>query len=46
MINLLEVRYKEYAKVFDKRNVEMRDFTVEIYNLPADHLYGGKDILL
>ena len=28
LINLLEIRYRQYAKVFDKRNVEMRDFTV------------------
>ena len=33
-INLLEARYEEYAEIFDKRNVEMRDFTVEINNLP------------
>ena len=36
LINMLEIRYKEYAKIFDKRNVEMRDFTVQIYNLPTD----------
>jgi len=46
MINLLEVRYKEYAKIFDKRNVEMRDFTVQLYHLPNDHTYGGKELFL
>lgn len=28
--NLLEVRFRQYAKVYDKRNVEMRDFSVEV----------------
>ena len=28
LINVLEIRYRQYAKVFDKRNVEMRDFSV------------------
>jgi uncharacterized membrane-anchored protein YitT (DUF2179 family) len=46
MINLLEYRYKEYAEIFDKRSVEMRDFTVQIDNLPLDHEYGGTDIML
>lgn len=46
LINLLEIRYEQYAEVFDKRNVEMRDFSVQIYNLPKDHKYGGKDIML
>jgi len=27
-INLLEKRYKEYSEIFDKRNVEIRDFTI------------------
>lgn len=45
-INLLEKRYREYAYIFDKRNVEMRDFSLEIENLPFDHEYGGKDIML
>ena len=46
MVNLLEIRFREYAKIYDKRNVEMRDFTVLIENLPCDQAYGGKDILL
>ena len=46
VINLFQKRYCEYAKVFDKRNVEMRDFTVLISNLPFDHQYGGKDVIL
>ena len=46
MVNLLEVRFREYAKIYDKRNVEMRDFTVSVENLPCDPAYGGKDILL
>lgn len=46
MINLLEVRFREFAKLYDKRNVEMRDFTVAVENLPCDQAYGGKDILL
>jgi len=45
-INLLEKRYKEYAEIFDKCNVEMRDFTVEVLNLPLDHEFGGKDLML
>jgi hypothetical protein len=24
----------------------MRDFTVEVMNLPEDHLYGGKEVML
>lgn len=46
LINLLEVRFREYAKIYDKRNVELRDFTVAVENLPCDPAYGGKDILL
>ena len=46
MINLLELRYEQYTEVFDKRSVEMRDFTVKVHNLPHDNKYGGKDILL
>jgi len=45
-INFLELRYKQYAEIFDKRNVEMRDFTVVLGNLPFDHKYGGKDLML
>jgi len=41
-INLLDRRYREYAELFDKRNVEMRDFTIEVQNLPYDIAYGGK----
>ena len=43
-INLLEKRYYEYSEVFDKRCVEMRDFTVEVTNLPFDFEFGGKDL--
>ena len=46
MINLLELRYEQYSKCFDKRSVEMRDFTVQVHNLPYDCMYGGKDTLL
>ena len=46
LINLLEIRYKQYAKLYDKRAVEMRDFTVIIRNLPSDHEFGGKDLML
>ena len=46
MINLLELRYKQYAKLYDKRAVEMRDFTVRITNLPRDCEFGGKDLML
>ena len=43
-INLMEKRYKEYAECFDERNVEMRDFTIEVTNIPHDWLWGGKDL--
>ena len=46
VINFFEIRFREYAKVFDKANVEMRDFSVRLYNLPFDHQYGGKDLML
>jgi hypothetical protein len=45
-INLLEIRYKEYSELFDLRNVEMRDFTIEFTDLPCDHQYGGKELIL
>ena len=45
-INWLNRRYKQYTEVFDKRSVEMRDFSIEITNLPYDFEYGGKDLLL
>jgi len=45
-INFLERRFKQYAEVFDKASVEMRDFTLEISGLPNDFLYGGKDQML
>lgn len=45
-ICLLDRRYKKYAYLFDKRNVEMRDFSVEVRNLPPDRLYGGKRLQL
>jgi len=44
-INLLDARYEEYAEIFDKRNVEMRDFTLEFTDLPCDHQYGGKELM-
>jgi hypothetical protein len=46
MINLLEVRYKQYAELYDKRAVEMRDFTVRVDNLPSDYEFGGKEMML
>lgn len=46
VINLFEIRYREYAHIFDKRSVEMRDFTVELHRLPKDFKYFGKDIIL
>jgi hypothetical protein len=46
LINLLEYRYKQYAQLYDKRAVEMRDFTVIIRNLPPDFEFGGKDLML
>lgn len=45
-IQLVEFRYKRYAAIFDKRNIEMRDFTVAITNLPKDFMYGGKKMQL
>ena len=36
-INNLEYQMKRYHKCFDKRSVEMSDFTVKISNLPFDH---------
>lgn len=45
-INLFNIRYREYIQVFDKTNIEMRDFTVVVENLPFDYQYGGKDIIL
>jgi len=43
---LLERRYREYIQIFDKRAVEMRDFTIRFGNVPADYLYGGKELCL
>ena len=45
-INMLGRRYREYAHIFDKRNVEMRDFTLRFRNLPNDWEYGGKEMML
>ena len=45
-INWLEWSYKEYAKVFDDTNVEMRDFSLRIENIPMDMVYGGKELML
>lgn len=45
-IYFLDMRYKEYAEVFDQRSVEMRDFTLKFGNLPDDLEYGGKDLML
>ena len=46
IINLFNIRYREYIKIYDKTNIEMRDFTVLVENLPFDYQYGGKDIIL
>jgi len=43
---LLEKRTIEYIEIFDKRNVEMRDFSIRLGNLPYDYEYGGKDLML
>jgi hypothetical protein len=43
---VLEVRTKEYIEIFDKRNVEMRDFTIRVGNLPNDNKFDYKDLLL
>jgi hypothetical protein len=45
-INFLFFRYSEYAETFDKANVEMRDFVLKFGNIPNDHIYGGKDMML
>ena len=45
-INLLWFRYHEYVEAYDLENVEMRDFTLKFGNLPNDHIYGGKDMML
>jgi hypothetical protein len=42
-INLLEKRTYQYIEEYDKKNVEIRDFTIEVNNLPPEFLYGGKD---
>lgn len=46
MINFLGYRYKQYASLYDKRAVEMRDFTCRITNLPKDFEFGGKEQIL
>ena len=43
---LLERRTVQYIEIFDKRNVEMRDFSIRLGNLPYDIEYGGKDLML
>jgi hypothetical protein len=45
-INWLNYRTKQYAEVFDSVNVEMRDFVLCFGNLPNDHIFGGKDMML
>lgn len=45
-INLLWFRYHEYAEAYDVENVEIRDFTLKFSNIPNDHVYGGKDMML
>jgi len=45
-INWLLYRTKQYAEVYDSVNVEMRDFVLCFGNLPNDHIYGGKDMML
>jgi hypothetical protein len=42
----LEVRTKSYIEAFDKRNVEMRDFTIRCGNIPCDLSFDYKDLLL
>jgi hypothetical protein len=46
MINFLMWRYRQYANLYDKRAVEMRDFTCRITNLPLDYEFGGKERML
>jgi hypothetical protein len=43
---LLERRYREYIFIYDKKAVEMRDFTIRFGNIPADFRFGGKDLCL
>jgi hypothetical protein len=45
-INLLEKRTFQYIEEYDKKNVEIRDFTIEATNIPPEFAYGGKNILL
>lgn len=42
----IRFRYKQFAEIFDKRNIEMQDFTIEVTNIPNDYMYGGKRIQL
>ena len=43
---LLDRRYREYIMIFDKKAVEMRDFSLRFGNIPNDHLWGGKELCL
>lgn len=45
-INLLEKRTLQYIEAYDRKNVEIRDFTIECNNIPPEFQYGGKDLLL
>ena len=44
LINLFFTRFTYYAKLYDMKTVEMRDFTVSFDNKICDHLYQGKDM--
>jgi len=43
-INFLDVRINQYSAQFDRYNVELRDFSLRIRNLPYDIEYGGKQL--
>lgn len=45
MINLFFRRFQHYSKIFDKKSVEMRDFTVCFKNHVPESVYHGKDIV-
>jgi hypothetical protein len=45
-INGLETRALRYIRVYDQKNVEIRDFTIKVENLPVEMAYGGKDMML
>ena len=45
-INFLHVRINQYSAQFDRYNVELRDFSLRIRNLPYDIEYGGRQLQL